>query len=184
MSLRWRTASRSLRVRRSAPSLLGGPMLLGAAGATGRAGRRFTGARGWNWRLTISSGLLYALAFNLIFFIQELFLVVPKALTPGLQADALPQQSSLGGRAPAREPVPGHRRAGDLLTGLVFAWLVGARRRPDARIAAVPHLDGLSRPVPVAAAGRGRRDRSGQRCRHGDGLSRLCSASRAARPPA
>jgi hypothetical protein len=29
--------------------------------------------------------LLYTLAFNLTFFIQELFLVVPKALTPGLR---------------------------------------------------------------------------------------------------
>lgn len=35
-------------------------------------------------RLTLSSALLYSLAFNLTFFIQELFLVVPKALTPGL----------------------------------------------------------------------------------------------------
>ena len=37
------------------------------------------------WRLAISSTLLYTLAFNLTFFIQELFLVVPKALTPGLR---------------------------------------------------------------------------------------------------
>jgi heme A synthase len=37
------------------------------------------------WRQTIGSALLYALAFNLTFFIQELFLVVPKALTPGLR---------------------------------------------------------------------------------------------------
>jgi hypothetical protein len=35
-------------------------------------------------RLTLSSALLYSLAFNLTFFIQELLLVVPKALTPGL----------------------------------------------------------------------------------------------------
>src|SRR5688572_23443142 len=38
-----------------------------------------------SWRLAISSALLYTLAFNLTFFIQELFLVVPKALTPGLR---------------------------------------------------------------------------------------------------
>jgi hypothetical protein len=37
------------------------------------------------WRQTIGSALLYTLAFNLTFFIQELFLVVPKALTPGLR---------------------------------------------------------------------------------------------------
>ena len=38
-----------------------------------------------SWRLAISATLLYTLAFNLTFFIQELFLVVPKALTPGLR---------------------------------------------------------------------------------------------------
>jgi hypothetical protein len=38
-----------------------------------------------SWRLTIGSALLYTLAFNLTFLIQELFLVVPKALTPGLR---------------------------------------------------------------------------------------------------
>lgn len=37
------------------------------------------------WRLAVSSTLLYTLAFNLTFFIQEVFLVVPKALTPGLR---------------------------------------------------------------------------------------------------
>ena len=39
----------------------------------------------WSWRLTILSALLYVLAFNLTFFIQELFLVLPKAFTPGLR---------------------------------------------------------------------------------------------------
>jgi hypothetical protein len=38
-----------------------------------------------NWRWTLSSALLYALAFNLVFLVQEFFLVWPKALTPGLQ---------------------------------------------------------------------------------------------------
>jgi hypothetical protein len=40
----------------------------------------------WNWKLSAISTLLYTLAFNLTFFIQELFLVLPKALTPGLRA--------------------------------------------------------------------------------------------------
>jgi hypothetical protein len=39
----------------------------------------------WDWTLVLQSALLCAFAFNLIFFIQELFLVVPKALTPGLR---------------------------------------------------------------------------------------------------
>ena len=38
-----------------------------------------------SWRLALGSTLLYTFAFNLTFFIQELFLVVPKALTPGLR---------------------------------------------------------------------------------------------------
>lgn len=51
----------------------------------------------WDWIPVIQSALLCAFAFNLIFFIQELFLVVPKALTPGLRPtlygsfEALPQ---------------------------------------------------------------------------------------------
>jgi len=39
----------------------------------------------WHWTTVGVSALLYTLAFNLTFFVQELFLVVPKALTPGLQ---------------------------------------------------------------------------------------------------
>jgi hypothetical protein len=36
-------------------------------------------------RLRLNSWLLAVIAFNLIFFLQELFLVLPKALTPGLK---------------------------------------------------------------------------------------------------
>jgi hypothetical protein len=39
----------------------------------------------WNSGQTVNSAVLYALSFNLIFLIQELFLVLPKALTPGLR---------------------------------------------------------------------------------------------------
>ena len=42
-----------------------------------------------DWRQTVSSALLYTLAYNLTFFIQELFLVLPKALTPGLHPTLL-----------------------------------------------------------------------------------------------
>jgi hypothetical protein len=67
--------------------LVVGPALLGIRGII--SGRSTSGAVGraaeWNWRLTILSALLYTLAYNLIFFIQELFLVLPKALTPGLR---------------------------------------------------------------------------------------------------
>src|SRR5271168_1624654 len=69
--------------------LVAGPLLLGLTGLI-RARRVpadaiLAPARPWNWKLTVNSALLYALAFNLTFFIQELFLVLPKALTPGLR---------------------------------------------------------------------------------------------------
>jgi hypothetical protein len=67
---------------------IGGPAVLGVMGAVrswneSRSNAR--GARARDWSLSISSMLLYILAFNLVFFIQELFLVLPKALTPGLR---------------------------------------------------------------------------------------------------
>ncbi|MFC4820293.1 hypothetical protein [Dokdonella ginsengisoli] len=68
--------------------LLAGPLAFALAGW--RRARRTRGAAAphvaWNARLTLLSALLYTLAFNLIFFVQELFLVLPKALTPGLSA--------------------------------------------------------------------------------------------------
>ena len=65
-----------------------GPLLLGLSGVfhARRGGYRSPEpAVPWNWKQTISSALLYTLAFNLTFFIQELFLVLPKALTPGVR---------------------------------------------------------------------------------------------------
>ena len=69
----------------AATLLIVGPLILGLRGVMRphRAQRDELqrGAR-WSWRLTASSALLYAIAFNLTFFIQELFLVLPKALLP------------------------------------------------------------------------------------------------------
>ena len=39
----------------------------------------------WNWKQSVASALLYALAFNLVFFVQGFFLVLPKTFTPGLR---------------------------------------------------------------------------------------------------
>ena len=61
------------------------PLLLAAIGVLrARHEPRATGVA-WNWRLVALSALLYTVAFNLVFFVQELFLVLPKALTPGLR---------------------------------------------------------------------------------------------------
>jgi len=66
--------------------LLAGPALLALSGWRAFSTRANTlpSAR-WQWTTVGVSALLYTLAFNLTFFVQELFLVLPKALTPGLQ---------------------------------------------------------------------------------------------------
>ncbi len=63
-----------------------GPLALALAGAYASRGTAMAShAADWSWTRVAVSALLYTLAFNLTFFIQEVFLVVPKALTPGLQ---------------------------------------------------------------------------------------------------
>jgi hypothetical protein len=69
--------------------LIVGPLMVGITGIL-RAHQRHEmavsdQARPWNLAQTINSAVLYALSFNLVFFVQELFLVLPKALTPGLR---------------------------------------------------------------------------------------------------
>ena len=65
--------------------LIVGPLLLASAGWLRARTEPATQAVAWDTRLTLLSALLYTLAFNLVFFVQELFLVLPKAFTPGLQ---------------------------------------------------------------------------------------------------
>lgn len=68
---------------------IGGPLFLGLWGVFAPSADT-PGAQPamepWNWRLTIASAFTYTLAFNLVFIVQEIFLVWPKALTPGLTA--------------------------------------------------------------------------------------------------
>ncbi|MEO6104330.1 MAG: hypothetical protein ABIP44_11945, partial [Pseudoxanthomonas sp.] len=61
------------------------PLLLALAGAFRARGETSVAAPAWDWRLVALSTLLYVVAFNLVFFVQELFLVLPKAFTPGLR---------------------------------------------------------------------------------------------------
>ncbi len=65
--------------------LVVGPLLLAWAGWLRARTEPATPVVAWDTRLTLLSALLYTLAFNLVFFVQELFLVLPKAFTPGLQ---------------------------------------------------------------------------------------------------
>ena len=74
-------------------------------------------------RLSLLSLLLYTLAFNLTFFIQELFLVVPKALTPGLRPTLFHNNHNWEGSHPLEYLFQGTGAAAILVCGLVFAWL-------------------------------------------------------------
>ena len=80
--------------------LVAGPVAFACVGLV--ASRRAPAESGmpWNWKLTISSTLLYTLAFNTTFFIQELFLVLPKALTPGLRPTLFHNNHSWQGNNP------------------------------------------------------------------------------------
>jgi hypothetical protein len=112
--------------------LVGGPLVLGLAGLIG--GRRVDNARSapmpWDWRLTIGSALLYVLAFNLTFFIQELFLVLPKAFTPGLRPTLFHNNHGWEGDHPLARLFQG---TGALATFLTAAICVEFLRRQSRR---------------------------------------------------
>jgi len=90
----------------------------------------------WHWKLTIISALLYVLAFNLTFFIQELFLVLPKALTPGLRPTLFHNNHGWEGEHPLASLFQGTGALAILLTGVVCALLLrrGAGRSATFRL--------------------------------------------------
>ncbi|KQZ30222.1 hypothetical protein [Duganella sp. Root1480D1] len=87
----------------------------------------------WDWKLTATSALLYVLAFNLTFFIQELFLVLPKALTPGLRPTLFHNNHSWEGASPLASLFQGTGAMATLASGIVCALLL---RRSTYRSAA------------------------------------------------
>jgi len=93
-------------------------------------------SRHWNWKLTVMSALLYVLAFNLTFFIQELFLVLPKAFTPGLRPTLFHNNHSWEGASPLASLFQGTGAMATLASGIVCALLL---RRGSGRPAAT-HL--------------------------------------------
>jgi hypothetical protein len=111
--------------------LVAGPLLLGLTGLI--CARRAPAeapepARPWTWKLTINSALLYALAFNLTFFIQELFLVLPKALTPGLHPTLFHNNHSWQGDNPLASLFQGTGALAIFLTGWPARCSCGAVR--------------------------------------------------------
>jgi hypothetical protein len=84
--------------------LIVGPLVLSLAGLVqghrAAAGAVADRVSPWNLKPTMISAILYALAFNLIFFIQELFLVLPKALTPGIRATLFHNNHAWTGKNP------------------------------------------------------------------------------------
>src|SRR3546814_12865015 len=85
----------------------------------------------WNWPLTINSALIYTLAFTLVFFTQELFLVVPKALTPGLRPTLYHNNHGWEGDHPLASLFQGTGALAIFITGVLFALLLRYRPRPS-----------------------------------------------------
>jgi hypothetical protein len=84
------------------------------------------------WRLTLISTLAFALAFNLTFFIQELFLVLPKALMPGLHPILFHNNHTWSGSDPLENLFQGTGALATLISGaLCWAFLARGRGRSD-----------------------------------------------------
>lgn len=84
-----------------------------------------------DWRLSASSALLCTLAFNVTFFLQELFLVIPKALVPGLHPTLFHNNHTWTGHDPVAGLLQGTGALADLASGLIFAALLArSENRP------------------------------------------------------
>ncbi|KAF1721051.1 hypothetical protein SAMN06296416_104125 [Pseudoxanthomonas wuyuanensis] len=115
----------------SALLLVAAPLLVWSAGLF-NARRTPAGAASapvlpWNGKLILLSALLYTLAFNLTFFIQELFLVLPKALTPGLQPTLFHNNHGWQGEHPLASLFQGTGALATALTGACCALLLSRR---------------------------------------------------------
>jgi hypothetical protein len=112
-------------------ALVVGPLSLGVCGwiATRPApsARLPDQARSADWQLAITSALLYAIAFNLIFFIQELFLVLPKAFTPGLRPTLFHNNHRWEGENPLASLFQGTGALATFATGCICAFLLKRR---------------------------------------------------------
>jgi hypothetical protein len=108
----------------------GAPLVFGLAGLFGRAPPASGPRLNWDLRLSAASCLHYVLAFNLVFIVQEIFLVAPKAMTPGLHPVLFHNNHNWTGDNPLASLFQGTGALAILLVGLTaLAWL---ERQPPA----------------------------------------------------
>ena len=100
------------------------PLLLALLGAFRARNEPHATAMGWDWRLVALSTLLYTVAFNLVFFVQELFLVLPKAFTPGLRPTLFHNNHLWEGEHPLASLFQGTGALATLLLGLICVLLL------------------------------------------------------------
>lgn len=89
----------------------------------------FVGRMGW--QPIIHSTLAFVLAFNITFFIQELFLVLPKSMVPGLTATLYHNDHDWTGSAPIAELYQGTGAIAILASGLIFSSIAATRAKPS-----------------------------------------------------
>lgn len=89
----------------------------------------FVGRMGW--QPIVHSTLAFVLAFNLTFFIQELFLVLPKSMVPGLTATLYHNNHDWTGSDPVAELYQGTGCIAILVSGLVFSLIASHQVRPS-----------------------------------------------------
>jgi hypothetical protein len=115
-----------------------GPLLLATSGLVHarREASQVAARAKWNWTLTIRSTLLYTLAFNLTFFIQELFLVLPKAFTPGLRPTLFHNNHRWEGEHPLASLFQGTGALATSVTAVICLWLLrrGTGRSANTRL--------------------------------------------------
>ncbi len=116
--------------------LIAGPLMLALAGLfrSSREQAPSAPAPTWDRSLTITSALLYTLAFNLTFFIQELFLVLPKALTPGLQPTLFHNNHKWIGQHPLASLFQGTGALATVLAALICMALLRHARGTKLRL--------------------------------------------------
>jgi hypothetical protein len=117
----------------AAALLLGGPLLLGMAGVLSpHRPVREKVRPAWDWPLTANSALWFAIAFNLTFLIQELFLALPKALLPGVQPTLFHNNHTWQGEHPLTALFQGTGVLATFASAAVCAWRL-RRRTPPGR---------------------------------------------------